>query len=107
MIRITEAAILQLKTIMQQNNTTDYGLRIGVRQTTRCYSDFFMGFQKKPSPNDIVFQRNGIKIYIDKNNKNRLLSIEVDYIEELGGSGFVFRIYGWDEQRKCRDCSFS
>lgn len=103
-MRITEAAIQRLKTIFQQQNITDYGLRIGVRHTTQCHSDFFMGFQKNPSPNDIVFQRSGIKIYIDKNNKNRLLSIEVDYIEKLGGSGFVFRDYGGDQNR-CHDCS--
>ncbi len=107
MMRITEVAIQRLKTIMQQQNITDYGLRIGVRQTNQCYSDFFMGFQKNPSHNDIVFQKSGIKIYIDKNNKSRLFSIEVDYIEELGGSGFVFRDYGLDMQNKCLDCSSS
>jgi iron-sulfur cluster assembly protein len=47
-----------------------------------------MGFEEKPSEDDIILEEHGVKILVDSYSSNYLKGSEIDYIESLMGAGF-------------------
>lgn len=89
-ISLTKGAIEQLKTILtEQNVSSDYGLRIGVKGGGCSGFTYVLGFDEKKDK-DQVYDIDGFKVYMEKSHAIYLLGMEIDWVNGLNNRGFVF-----------------
>lgn len=90
MITLTDKATEKVKDILKNEMKDDHALRVGVKGGGCSGFSYTLNVDKVFSESDQVFENNGIKIVIDAKSFIYLNGIEVDYIENLTGSGFSF-----------------
>ena len=88
-VGLTEAAITQIRHIMEHKNIpAEYALRVGVKGAG-CGVGFQLGFDK-PKGSDLTYSIDGISILVDKKHTMYLLGITVDYYSGADAQGFTF-----------------
>ena len=90
LLKLTEAAARQVKSILARENLEGYGLRVSVVTSGCSGFAYQMDFQKDEKPADIVLQLDGIKVYLDKSSAQHLMGTVIDYASGLHGAGFKF-----------------
>jgi iron-sulfur cluster assembly protein len=80
-ITITEAASLQIKDMMKQNE--------GVRGGGCSGLSYGMGFDYEVNEDDVQTEQFGIKILVDKDSAPILKGTIIDYKESMMGGGFT------------------
>jgi iron-sulfur cluster assembly protein len=101
MIKITKQAVKQLKQLLPENKTEPSGIRMGVRGNGKCVLNYFIALEKKSLPEDEIFEIEGLMIFIDKKSIIKLREIELDYLEGVDRSTFVFRTSSLDKASHC------
>lgn len=90
-ITITDKAVNEIKKIMEENNiTSEFGLRIGVKGGGCSGLTYTLGFDPYPREGDTLIEYNGIKLFIDGKSLFYLSGTELDYSNGLNGKGFIF-----------------
>jgi len=89
-LALTAAAISKLKSVLEQQNKKDYGIRMQVVPGGCSGYMYSMDLEKKPNSEDTVQEFEGVRVFVDKNSEKMLRGISVDYIETLQGAGFKF-----------------
>ncbi len=90
MITLTPIAAEKVRGLLEQRNTPETGLRIGVRGGGCSGNSYYMEFCETESPGDEVLESNGVKLYVDLKSMVLLGGTEIDYVEGLMGAGFKF-----------------
>ena len=90
MISLTEKAAEKVKEILNNENKDDHALRLGVKGGGCSGFSYTMDIDKIFAENDQVFEEKGIKIVVDAKSFIYLSGTQVDYVENLSGSGFSF-----------------
>ena len=89
-INLTKGAVSQLKRIFdEQNLTLEHGLRIGVKGGGCSGFSYVLGFDIQKDK-DVVYQIDGMKVFMEKAHAIYLLGMEVDWVEGLNNRGFTF-----------------
>ncbi len=88
-VKITEAAALQIKEMMKQNEEEGSFLRVGVQGGGCSGLTYGMGFTPEAEENDLVFQVHGLQVVVNKDDAGILNGTVVDYKESLMGGGFT------------------
>ncbi|MBN8576675.1 MAG: iron-sulfur cluster assembly accessory protein [Cyclobacteriaceae bacterium] len=89
-VGLTPRAAEEVRKIMQTKNIpAEYGLRVGVRGGGCGGAALIIGFDKA-KPADIIYELEGISIYIDKKHTLYLIGKEVDFYEGADAKGFMF-----------------
>lgn len=91
MIKITDKAVAKISSMLVEKGQQDHGIRIGARGEARCGMNYYLGIQKAPLSDDKVYEWGGITIIMDPISVDRMMDVELDYVETSQGSGFVFR----------------
>ncbi|KAI7907363.1 uncharacterized protein BX663DRAFT_495656 [Cokeromyces recurvatus] len=87
-IGITEKAVKQLKIIQQKENDTEQMLRILV-DSGGCHGyQNKMELTKTVDEEDIIFEKEGVRVVIDNVSLQFLRGSVLDYVQELIGSTF-------------------
>tara|TARA_B100000959_G_C14560880_1_gene451659 strand:- start:17 stop:346 length:330 start_codon:yes stop_codon:yes gene_type:complete len=92
MIKVTEQAKTEVQKLMEAdgyNSLSDY-IRVGVKSGGCSGLSYDLTFDKIASPNDKVFQDNGVKIIVDNKSFLYLIGTTLEYSGGLNGKGFVF-----------------
>ncbi len=92
MIKVTEQAKAKVQKLMEAdgyNSLSDY-VRVGVKSGGCSGLSYDLKFDKIASPNDKVFQDNGVKIIVDNKSFLYLIGTTLEYSGGLNGKGFVF-----------------
>ena len=89
MIRVTENAANYIKKAQAEYEGNEPYLRIGATDGGCSGHRYNMGFDKKEE-GDSLFDSNGVTIVIDEQSLTLLDGIELDYVQSLEGSSFVF-----------------
>ena len=87
-IDVTDAAIIKIKALMEKEGKTDVALRIEVIPGGCSGMTYDFSFDDKQTEEDIVVEKNGMKIFVDEASMEYLQGSKVDYIETLHESGF-------------------
>ncbi len=88
-VTITDKALKEVKTILATKNIpAGYGLRISVRGGG-CSVSFTLGFDTKRD-NDLEYEVDGVKVYVQKKETLFLVGKQVDFYEGADARGFVF-----------------
>lgn len=90
MITLTEKAVQQVKTLLDQQGKPDYGLRVGISGGGCAGLSYKFDFDEKPAEKDKVIEQNGIKVFVDSKSYLFLNGMQIDYHSDLMSSGFVF-----------------
>jgi iron-sulfur cluster assembly protein len=90
-IELTAKAAAQILKLRKENNMPDgHGLRIGVKGGGCSGLSYVLGFDAEPKPGDLVFTREGVKVFIDPKSLFYLSGTVLDFSDGLDGRGFVF-----------------
>lgn len=89
-LKLTEAAVAQVKTVIQQNSFEGYFLSIRVIPAGCSGMGYDLNLIKEAKPDDVVFEQDGVKIATDAMSVQYLGGTLVDYVSSVQGAGFKF-----------------
>lgn len=87
-IHLTESAAETVRNLLIQKEVPDYGLRIFVSGGGCSGLQYGMALDAAAGENDMVFEDEGVKIFIDSISMMYLSGSVVDYEDSLMGGGF-------------------
>jgi len=90
MISLTDKAAEKVREILNSDSKDDHALRVGVKGGGCSGFSYTLDIDKIFAESDQVFEEKGIKIVIDAKSFIYLSGTQVDYFENLSGSGFSF-----------------
>ena len=87
-ITLHESAVVQLGKLLVERQTPDAGLRIAVRGGGCSGLAYVMEWAEKPREKDKIFERDGVRVFVDPKSYLYLLGTEIVYESTLMASGF-------------------
>jgi iron-sulfur cluster assembly protein len=98
-IAMSEVAIQQLRTLLEQQGNPELGLRVFVYPGGCSGMSYGMAFEDEVNEEDKVFDNAGLKLIVDENSVHYLKGAQIDYEDSLMGGGF--RIFNPNAVRSC------
>lgn len=90
-ISLSDGAVARLKRLLAERNTPDAGLRIAVKGGGCSGLAYHMEWAEKPKDRDRVFERDGVRVFVDPKSYLYLMGSELVYEEGLMASGFKLK----------------
>ncbi|MGO9006325.1 MAG: iron-sulfur cluster assembly accessory protein [Beijerinckiaceae bacterium] len=90
MIFLTENAVNALRTAIAGAPQSVDGLRIMVEAGGCAGYKYMMGLVAEAGADDVIVERDGIKVFVDNDSASLLAGTTVDFVIGLEGSGFTF-----------------
>ncbi len=87
---ISDKAAEKAKAILAGEGKENWGIKIYVAGQSCCGPSYGLNFQEAQMPEDDVVEKNGLKIYMDKETSGTLTEKEFDYYSGVEGEGFIF-----------------
>jgi iron-sulfur cluster assembly accessory protein len=88
-ITLTDAAAGKIKELLGENqNGEEQALRVAVRGGGCSGFQYALAFDKRKDE-DLVFERDGVNVVVDKTSMQFVFGSEVDYVDGLQGAGFA------------------
>jgi iron-sulfur cluster assembly protein len=89
-ISLTPAAADRVKSFLQTRGQ-GIGLRLGVRKTGCSGFAYVINYADDSQPDDLVFENQGVKVFIDPASLPLLDGTEVDFVKQGLNEAFKFR----------------
>ncbi len=89
-ITLTERAAARVKDIMARAETTQIGIRVGVKNGGCAGMEYTMEYAEEKGPLDEVIVDQGVTVLIDPKAILFLLGTQMDYEADKLSAGFVF-----------------
>jgi iron-sulfur cluster assembly protein len=90
MLVLTDSAIGAIKNILNGADEAQGGLRIMVASGGCSGFRYSMGIDESPQEGDRVFRFGEVRVFVDPASLPLLTGVNVDFVEDLNGAGFVF-----------------
>ena len=90
MIQLTASAAHAVRTAIAHAEGHVEGLRIMVQSGGCAGLKYVMGLVAQATPEDIVIERNGIRLFVDPASEPHLHGTTIDFVAGLEESGFSF-----------------
>lgn len=87
MITLTDSAVRHLQTLIAEKGDATKGLRLFVEKGGCAGMQYGMTLDGA-EPGDETFEKDGVKIIVDPESLNYLTGSEIDYSDDLTGTGF-------------------
>ena len=87
---LTESAAAQIKKLLARDSRPGCGLRVSVTDGGCSGYAYNLDFDNQQRPEDMVLDRNGVKIYVDTASAPYLAGTMIDFVGGLYGGGFKF-----------------
>jgi iron-sulfur cluster assembly accessory protein len=88
-VSITDEALGQLKTLLDQEGNPELGLRLFVSGGGCSGLQYGMAFDDEVRAGDEVVEQSGVKIIVDDFSAPHVRGSEIDYVDGLMGAGFT------------------
>lgn len=88
-LKVSDTAAEKAKEILKAEGKEGWGLRIFVHGSGCCGPSYGMDIDEKASEGDETVEKNGLKVFVDKEAYASLGEKEIDYIKTEQGEGFV------------------
>lgn len=89
MITTTEVAAAQIQQMIIKR-TKGLGIRVGVRTTGCSGLAYLLEFIDTPTDDMIVYESNGVSVYVTKKDAPLLQDMVIDYVKKGLNEGFEF-----------------
>ncbi len=90
MITLTSLAATKVQEFLQQNGRPDAGLRVRVVGGGCSGFQYQLALDDVAAEGDEVFEQEGVKLFVDPRSLLYLDGTEIDFVEDIMGSGFRF-----------------
>jgi len=90
MIELTDSAVNAIRSAMAGSDGPVEGLRIMVEAGGCAGYKYMMGLVADRQPDDVVVEKDDIRVFVDPNSMPLLEGTTVDFSVSLEGSGFTF-----------------
>ena len=90
MIQLTPKAVERIRSVFVKQGVEGGGLRLGVQGGGCSGLSYLIRFEPKERASDLVFEFDGVRVFIDSKSLIYLEGMTLDYKESLMQSGFVF-----------------
>ena len=87
-ITLHDSAVEQLKKLLAERQTPEAGLRLAVRGGGCSGLAYVMEWAEKPREKDKIFERDGVRVFVDPKSYLYLLGTEIAYESTLMAAGF-------------------
>ncbi len=100
MLTVSEKAASRIKSILESESKplNEWGLRLGVEGGGCSGMQYRMDITKK-RPEDTVFTRDGVQVFVDPRSAPFVVGSQVDYVDALSGAGF--KVVNPNEKSSC------
>jgi len=89
-LRLTDAAAEQIKTVMARADKPVVGLRVGLKNAGCAGMSYTLDFAEKQNPLDELVEDKGARVLIDPKAILFLIGTEMDFVKDKMQSRFVF-----------------
>ncbi len=91
-VQLTEKAVETVKGFMEQENVAadTGGLRVSVLPGGCSGFQYGLNIEERALEDDLVFEQNGLRIFVDEFSAQYLQGTTVDYVSTMMESGFTF-----------------
>ncbi len=90
MIQLTESAVNAVRSAITGAGAPVEGLRIAVDAGGCAGFKYQMGLVQDVNPDDILVEREGVKVFVDRDSIAHITGTTVDFVIGLQNSGFTF-----------------
>jgi len=90
MIELTQDAIQEVKRLLEMEGHQSWGLRVGVAGGGCSGLSYTLAFEEVPREKDSVFDRDGIRVFVDPKSYLFLHGMTLDHSRDLLNGGFKF-----------------
>jgi iron-sulfur cluster assembly accessory protein len=90
MLTITSLAATKVQEFLQQNGRPEAGLRVRVVGGGCSGFQYQLALDDEAAAGDQVFEQNGVRFFVDSRSHLYLDGTEIDYVDDIMGSGFKF-----------------
>ncbi len=90
MITLTSLAATKVQEFLQQNGRPDAGLRVRVVGGGCSGFQYQLALDDVAAEGDEVFEQEGVKLFVDPRSLLYLDGTEIDFVEDIMGTGFRF-----------------
>jgi iron-sulfur cluster assembly protein len=87
-ITLHDSAVARLKELLVERQTPEAGLRLAVRGGGCSGLAYIMEWAEKPREKDKIFERDGVRLFVDPKSYLYLIGTEVVFEQTLMASGF-------------------
>jgi len=88
-VTITDTAAEKAISILAAEGKDSWGLRIYSAEGGCCGPSYGLDIEEVPLPDDEVIEKNGLRVFVDKNTLASLNGIKLDYYDDGDRAGFV------------------
>ena len=89
MLTITDTAATKAKEVFERKGLSDGALRLFVVSGGCSGYQYGMVLAPKPEEDDLVIEKNGVKIVVDADSAPMVQGAEIDYVDDIMKSGFT------------------
>ncbi|HXG24810.1 MAG TPA: iron-sulfur cluster assembly accessory protein [Chthonomonadales bacterium] len=90
-VTLTPAAAKQVRYLMQKKGDPNLGLRVAVKGGGCSGLSYVMSLEPQARPNDLTYESEGIRVFIDPKSARFLRGTTLDYsLKNLLEGGFLF-----------------
>ncbi len=97
-ISLSDSAVRQITKLMQQDPQVK-GLQLGVKQSGCAGFAYVLDLTREPADDDLLFERDGAKLYVPLQAMPFIDGTEVDYVRE--GLNQIFKFHNPKAQHAC------
>lgn len=90
-IALGDSAVERLQRLLAERSTPNAGLRLAVKGGGCSGLAYHMEWTEQPKERDKVFEREGVRVFVDPKSYLYLMGTELVYEENLLASGFKLR----------------
>ena len=90
LVTLTEAAVVEVSRLMDVQDLTEGGLRLGVKGGGCSGLSYTINFDDKIGEFDTVCEQDGVKVIVDAKSAIYLEGMQLDYQKDLVSGGFKF-----------------
>lgn len=99
MVKISDTAAEKAKEILKAEGKEGWGLRVFIHGSGCCGPSYGMDIDENAGEGDQTVEKNGLKVFVDKEAYESLSGKEIDYVANAQGEGFV--INGGESAPSC------
>jgi iron-sulfur cluster assembly protein len=89
-ITLTDAALKEVKRLINVQGLTEGGLRVGVKGGGCSGLSYTINFDEKIGPYDTVYEIDGVKVIVDAKSAIYLQGTQLDFQKDLMSGSFKF-----------------
>jgi iron-sulfur cluster assembly accessory protein len=89
-VRLTEAAVAQVKKVIQDQGFQDYFFSIRVVPAGCSGLGYDLNLVREMKAGDLTWEQDGVKIATDALSNKYLSGTEIDFVSSVTGAGFKF-----------------